>query len=249
MPLLLGPASGSVYPRYVRYGPCIEGTLRLKFQFPRAQEILGSSDKLLKLQHSSGRSGEQAASRESCLGPLADWLELLRVLLEAPHVNVRGCGDPPDSGIIEAAHGAGRGADDQRSFGKAFSFGNQRTGADQAIVPDPRAIEQNCAHADQAVGPNHAAMQDNIMTDHAIRPDRHREAGIGVQSGIVLNLRALAELDPFVVAAQDRAKPDAGIALKPHLADQGRRRRDPIAALLRQFRTHSVEFIDHAEPP
>jgi hypothetical protein len=40
--------------RYVRFGPCIEGTLRLKFQFPRAQEILGSSDKLLNLQHSSG---------------------------------------------------------------------------------------------------------------------------------------------------------------------------------------------------
>jgi hypothetical protein len=48
---------------------------------------------------------------------------------------------------------------------------------------------------------------------------------------IVLNLRALAELDPFVVAAQHGAEPDAAIGLQPHLADDRRARRDPIAAL------------------
>ena len=37
--------------------------------------------------------------------------------------------------------------------------------------------------------------------------------GIGVQRGVVLDLRAFAELDPLVVAAQHRAEPDAGLAL------------------------------------
>ena len=60
------------------------------------------------------------------------------------------------------------------------------------------------------------------MADDAIRPDRHREAGIGVQRRVVLDLRALAELDPLVVAAQHRAEPDAGVELEPHLADQRR---------------------------
>ena len=48
-------------------------------------------------------------------------------------------------------------------------------------------------------------------------------------SDVVLDLRALAELDPFIVAAHDRVEPDAGIVLQPHLADH----RDPVGALLR----------------
>ena len=49
--------------------------------------------------------------------------------------------------------------------------------------------------------------------------DLERKARIGVQRGVVLDLRALAELDPFVVTAQHRVEPDAGIGLEPHPPD------------------------------
>ena len=61
------------------------------------------------------------------------------------------------------------------------------------------------------------------MADDAIRPDRHRKSGIGMQGRVVLNLRPLAELDPLVVAAQHGVKPDAGVELEPDLADHASR--------------------------
>ena len=78
---------------------------------------------------------------------------------------------------------------------------------------DARAVEHDRAHADQRLGADRAAMQDDVVADHAIRPDGHRETQVGVQRRIVLDLRALAEFDPLVVAAQHRAEPDAAIGL------------------------------------
>src|SRR5262249_46193487 len=105
--------------------------------------------------------------------------------------------------------------------------------------------EHDRAHPDQAVGADRAAMEDDIVADHAVRPDRQRKAWIGVQSGIVLDLRALPELDPFVVTTQHRAEPDTGIAFEPYFADERGGGRDPVLAGLWKFRAHSVEFIDH----
>ena len=157
-------------------------------------------------------------------------------------------GDHLDRLVVERADGARRRAYDQRAVGKRLAFGDERAGADQRIFADARTVEQNRPHADQAVGADGAAVQDDVVTDHAIRPDGHRETGIGVQRRIVLDLRALAELDRFVIAAQHRAEPDAGIELEPHFADHGRVRRDPKAARFRQFRPVSVEFVDHDCP-
>src|SRR5579862_3395562 len=92
-------------------------------------------------------------------------------------------------------------------------------------------------------------MQNDVVADHAILPDGEREAGIGVERRIVLDLRALAELVPFVVAAQHRAEPHTGVELQPHLADQRRVRRDPIAAGFRKFRLLAVELVDHESIP
>src|ERR1700687_4829746 len=111
---------------------------------------------------------------------LTDRLKVLRVLLEAPHVNVGCCGDPFDGGLIKGEDGAGRRADDERFVREALAFGDECAGADQAIFADTRPVEQDRAHADQAVGANGAAMQDDIVADHAIGPDRQWESGIGM---------------------------------------------------------------------
>ena len=40
-----------------------------------------------------------------------------------------------------------------------------------------------------------------------------------MQRAVILDVAALADLDPLVVAAQHGAEPDAGARLDPHLAD------------------------------
>ena len=49
------------------------------------------------------------------------------------------------------------------------------------------------------------------MADDAIVADGDGKAGVGVQRGVVLDLRALPEFDPLVVPAQHRAEPDTGV--------------------------------------
>ena len=53
-------------------------------------------------------------------------------------------------------------------------------------------------------------MQHRHVSDRDIAAQNERRAGVGVQHGPILNIAVLADLDPFVVAAHDSAKPDAG---------------------------------------
>jgi hypothetical protein len=65
-----------------------------------------------------------------------------------------------------------------------------------------------------------------------------------VQRAVVLDVGSLADLDPLVVAARDRAVPDAGVALEPHLADHGRVFGDPVIPLAGKIRRDSVKLVD-----
>src|SRR6516165_10341988 len=85
-------------------------------------------------------------------------------------------------------------------------------------------------------------MQDDVVADGAVLPDRDGKAGIGVERAVILDLGALAEFDPFSIAAQDRAEPDAGIELEPNAAEHARALGDPIASFARQFRRLSIEL-------
>ena len=89
-----------------------------------------------------------------------------------------------------------------------------------------------------------AAVKNDIVADDTIAADGQGKPGIGVQRGIVLDLRPLAELDPFIVAAQNRAEPDTGLSLKPHTADQHRGIGDVKSALAGKFGRLSVEFVN-----
>src|SRR5262249_38677317 len=75
-----------------------------------------------------------------------------------------------------------------------------------------------------------------------------RKARIGMQRGIVLDLRALAELDPFVVAAQHRSEPHTRVGLEPHAPDDRCALRNPVA--LGKIGALSVELKNgHARAP
>src|SRR5450631_3127490 len=139
----------------------------------------------------------------------ADPLQALRVLLRALHIDIGAAADHLDKFLIERANRARRRADDQRIVRETLAFGYHAAGADQRILPDLDAVEHDCAHPDQAVIANAAAMHDDVVTDHAIAADHHGETWISMQRRIVLDLRAFAQFDPFVVAAQHGAEPDA----------------------------------------
>src|SRR5262249_50821566 len=86
--------------------------------------------------------------------------------------------------------------------------------------------------------------------DGAVLSDRERKAGIGVTDAVVLDVGALAELDPFIVAAQHRTEPDAGAALQAYLADDSRGIGDEIIAVGGKIGPLPVQFVDrHAKSP
>src|SRR4051794_6942766 len=86
------------------------------------------------------------------------------------------------------------------------------------------------------------------MADDTVAPDHDRKAWIGMQRGIVLDLRALAEFDPFVVAAQHRSEPHARIRLEAHAPDDGRALGNPVA--LRKVWPLAVELKNsHTRAP
>ena len=87
-------------------------------------------------------------------------------------------------------------------------------------------------------------MKNDVVANDAVAADGQRKSRVGVQRRVVLDLRALAELDPFVVAAQDRAEPDAGFGLEPHAADQHRSFRHIELAVAGKFGRLTVELVN-----
>ena len=82
-------------------------------------------------------------------------------------------------------------------------------GADDAAAADFRAVHDDRTHPDQRAILEGAAVQDDVVTDRAVLADGQRKSLVGVAGRVVLHIGALADLDPLIVAAQDRAEPDA----------------------------------------
>src|SRR6185295_8099031 len=94
-----------------------------------------------------------------------------------------------------------------------------------------RAVEDDRPHADETRIADATAVQDDIVADDAILADAEWEARVGVQRGIVLNLRTRPDVDPFIVAAEYRAPPDANIGMKAHAPDHRGGLGDPVKAV------------------
>src|SRR5580700_7290129 len=132
------------------------------------------------------------------LAPSPDPLQSAGVVLPAPPVDVRAVGDHLARLVIERPDRARRRADDERVVRKGLALGYDGARTDDRMGADPRPVEQDRAHADHAVVADVAAMQHDIVPDDAAARDGHRKPGIGMERGIVLDLRALADLDPFI---------------------------------------------------
>ena len=111
------------------------------------------------------------------------------------------------------------------------------------FLPISRMVEDGRPHADQRIVADRAAMQHGLVADGAVCADGQRRAHVGVQHAAILHVGVLAHRDQFIVAAQHRAEPDAGISRQPHLADDARHRaqssrRPPPAVRERCRRAH-----------
>src|SRR5262249_20158727 len=94
---------------------------------------------------------------------------------------------------------------------------------------------------------NRAAVQDDVVADGAVGADDERKAEIGVAGRAVLHVRAFADLDPFIVAAQDGAGPDPGAGPQPYAADHSRGLRDEIIAVGGKVGRLPVKLVNRHE--
>src|SRR6478672_1339418 len=76
-----------------------------------------------------------------------DALEALGVALPAPDINVGAFADHRHDLVVDAADGARGRTNNKRIVGEALAFGDERAGADQRILSDLHAVEQDRAHA------------------------------------------------------------------------------------------------------
>ncbi len=149
-----------------------------------------------------------------------------------------------DRRLIERPGRSGGRSHDERMIVESLTFRHQGAGADQTPAPDPRAIEHDRAHADQRPFADRAAVQDRVMADRALFADRERRSYVGVQRAGFLNVGARADVDRFIVAAQDCAEPNSDVEPKHDIADHAGVRRDPEKAFRRRRGATTIERIE-----
>ncbi|RWW90334.1 hypothetical protein BHE74_00023108 [Ensete ventricosum] len=117
-------------------------------------------------------------------------------------------------------HDLARRAHHQRTIGNFLALANQRVGANDAMLADFCAVEDDGVNADKAVIIDGATMQHGVMTDGHAGAQGQRVAHVGVHHAAVLHVAVLADQDQFVVATQHRIEPDVGALLQLDLAHQ-----------------------------
>lgn len=122
----------------------------------------------------------------------------------------------------EFADYASRAADSQRVVWNHLAFSNQCPGADQAVLPDDRTVQDHSLDADQAAFADRAAVQHGLVADRDVGCNGERTAGIGMQYAGILHIAAGADCDGFIVTAQRGARPDAYFTAQRDGSDDGR---------------------------
>src|SRR5712692_2448206 len=128
-----------------------------------------------------------------------------------------------DGGLV----GAGQGALDlagvayyQAAGGDFGALEEQGAGGHDAAGADFYAVEDDGAHADQASGLDGAAVQGDAVADGDVVAEEQRIfVAHDVEDAAVLNIGARADANVVHVAADDGARPDAGVGADDHVAD------------------------------
>src|SRR6266850_488333 len=186
-------------------------------------------------QRDSRAQFQAAASRacreslETCAASLPSWLCLrslcgflaidIFVLDVALRISV-------DRSLIDSRQHAlhfSRRAHDQAARGNHGAFRDERARRDDAARANRRTVQNDRAHADQAARLDDAAMQRHRMADgHVIAENERTLVAHDMQYAAVLNVGARADANVVHVAANHRARPNAGILANHHIADYDR---------------------------
>src|SRR5712692_3489815 len=128
-----------------------------------------------------------------------------------------------DGGLV----GAGQGALDlagvayyQAAGGDFGALEEQGAGGHDAAGADFYAVEDDGAHADQASGLDGAAVKGDAVADGDVVAEEQRIfVAHNVEDAAVLNIGARADANVVHVAADDGARPDAGVGADDDVAD------------------------------
>ena len=86
--------------------------------------------------------------------------------------------------------------------GIILALGHERARADEAVLPDDGAVQDDRADADEGVLADGAAVQHHQVADAHVPLEHDRDAAVGVDHRAVLHVHVLAERDDVVVAAE-----------------------------------------------
>ena len=100
-----------------------------------------------------------------------------------------------DFGGSQVSHHSCRSAQQQHALGPRISARHHCASAGDGVARDNRAIEDDCTHADQAVFPDGAPMDDGVVSHRDAVADLYWIARQAVQHGEVLNVGPRADFD------------------------------------------------------
>ena len=131
------------------------------------------------------------------------------------------------SASVSSRRTLARDAGDQGAGRDLGPLQDDRAGRDQAAGTHHRAVQHGGVHPDQAVVLDRAAVHHGAVPDADAGADLGREAVVGVDHGVVLEVAAGPELDRGHVGPDHRAVEDAGLRRHRGRPDDGRGRSQP----------------------
>jgi Uma2 family endonuclease len=152
------------------------------------------------------------------------------VLIIAPGVLVDMC----HLVVRQRTFDPGRQSHHEAALGNDHSLGDEGVGANDAMSPDLRVIEDGRAHTDQTIRPDLAAMQHDAMADRDVVVENEGVLILHhVKDASILDVGVFPDPDVVYVTANDGVEPDARMIADLDIPDDNRpfSDEDPLSQL------------------
>lgn len=126
----------------------------------------------------------------------------------------------------QGPHDFGRAAENHASRRYDSALGDQSIGSHDGLRADDRAVENRCAHPDEAFIVHRAGMHDRGMSNGHVPSENTGKIISEVQHRIVLHVRVLADHDAIDVTSEHSVVPHAGMRTERHVSKDDRGARD-----------------------
>jgi hypothetical protein len=130
--------------------------------------------------------------------------------------------DPFSHCFVDGSHNPTRNANHQRPGRYLGSLDHDGSRTDHRAAADPRVIEYDRTHPDQAFVLNRTTVQDDPVAHDHSAADRAGNSRVGVDHRKILNVGLCADRNLVGVAAKDGVVPDACILAEVDVAEDNR---------------------------